>query len=378
MTTLGTFKSTRNLEYEVLQVLRSGRLTYGPVSASYEKEFASIHDCKDGIVSNSGTSALQVAIQAMAELYHWDAGSEIIVPSTTFVATVNAVIHCGFKPVLVDVDPDYYCIDPALIDDAITPRTCAIIPVHAFGHPADMKAICSIARQYNLKVIEDTCECMYVSTDDRTVGSWGDAAAFSTYAAHIISTGVGGMTTVREDEELAKIIRSLVNHGIDTKELPTGERVDASWIQRQFNFTRIGHSFRITEIEAAMGLLALQNLHINIDARQSNAAKLTDELCDIERIQLPAIRPQSDHSWMVYPIVALDENKHGIMAHLRGVGIECRDLLPLTTQPCYSFKPEDFPVSDKLNKNGFYIGCHQDFTQGDISKISEAIHEYFE
>ena len=150
MSTLGTFRNTKQIEEAVLSVLRSGRLTYGPVTAEYERRFASMHGCAYGVATNSGTSSLQVTLQAMKELYLWPDRSEVIIPSTTFVATANAVIHCRLTPVLVDVDPIDYCIDPGKIEEKITYRTKAIIPVHAFGLPAQMTAINEIAKRFRL------------------------------------------------------------------------------------------------------------------------------------------------------------------------------------------------------------------------------------
>lgn len=189
--TVGTFVATDEMRALVNQVLDSGRLSYGPLSRRFEKEFAHMHGCSYGVLSNSGTSSLHVALQAMKELYGWQDGDEVIVPALTFVATVNVVYHCRLTPVLVDVDGDFYDINPFLIEKAITPRTRCIIPVHPFGHPANMTRIIRIAKTHDLLVIEDSCESMYVEHQDKSVGSWGDVGCFSTYVAHII-TGGGG------------------------------------------------------------------------------------------------------------------------------------------------------------------------------------------
>jgi len=379
MTTLGTFHSTTEIEHSVLNVLRSGRLSYGPVSKEYEKKFADLHQCSQGISTNSGTSSLVVIIQAMKELYGWDDGDEIIVPSTTFVATVNAVLHCNLTPVLVDVEKDLYCIDVWLIEEKITDRTRAIIPVHAFGMPADMPMVAEIANSHNLKVIEDSCECMYVEFNGLSVGAWGDAAAFSTYAAHILVTGVGGMCTVRNNPELAVKIRSLVNHGIDIQDLPSGDVYEQSFLGRRFRFNSIGHSFRVTEIESAIGIEGLRNFYDVLSARQSNARMLSQLLSNVEELQLPSERMGTESSWMVYPVVVKNGSKHPLMIHLRKNGIESRDLLPLTNQPCYDFiDPAAYPVSQWLNHSGLYIGCHQDITEEEIIYTSEVIKNFYE
>lgn len=374
--TLGTFRATPRMRELVNQVLDSGRLSYGPLSGEFESRFALQHESKYAILSNSGTSALQVALQAMKELYGWEDGDEVLVPALTFVATVNVVLHCRMKPILVDVNPLDYAIEPGKIENHITERTRCIIPVHPFGQPANMWEIKKIADFYKLKILEDSCECMFVSTSGRSVGSWGDAAAFSTYVAHLITTGVGGITTT-SDEELSLRIRSLVNHGIDVSELPSSSHYDPSHLGRIFNFTSIGHSFRVSELEAALGIPQLEEWWINIERRQENAAYLTSRLCNYSGyFQLHCIRPGADHAFMVYPIVMWKEEKQGIMSYLKEHGIECRDMLPLTTQPCYTFNPEEYPVSDWINKHGFYVGCHQHLGKSEMSYLVETLIDY--
>lgn len=374
--TIGTFKATPRMRELVSQVLDSGRLSYGPLCGEFESRFALQHESKFGILSNSGTSSLQVALQAMKELYGWQDGDEVLVPALTFVATVNVVYHCRLKPVLVDVDPLDYSIKTILIEPKITERTRCIIPVHPFGQPADMFQINEIAGMYDLRIIEDACECMFVSTSGRSVGSWGDAAAFSTYVAHIITTGVGGITTT-SDEELGLRIRSLVNHGISVSELPSSSHYDPGHLARCFRFHSIGYSFRVSELEAALGIPQLEEWYINIGQRQENAAYLTKCLSPYtDYFQLPYIRPEADHAFMVYPLVLLGEEKQGIMSYLKEHGIECRDMLPLTTQPCYDFNPEEYPVSNWINKHGLYVGCHQHLGKSELDYLAETLIDY--
>ncbi len=198
----------------VQEALDAGRLSYGRFTAAFEEEFARLHGCRFAIFCNSGTSALQVALHALKEREGWADGDEVIVPALTFVATVNIVLQNRLTPVFVDIEPDYYAVDPALIEAKITPRTRAIIPVHLFGQPADLVAITTIARRHGLRILEDSCEAMFVHYRDRPVGAWGDAACFSTYVAHLIVTGVGGLMTTN-DGDLAVMMRSLINHGRD-------------------------------------------------------------------------------------------------------------------------------------------------------------------
>ena len=212
---VGTFTASDRAKQLVMEALDNNRLSYGPMMQRFEAEFARLHGSRFGIMSNSGTSALQLALQAMKELHGWADGDEVIVPAVTFVATANIVLHNRMTPVPVDVDQRYYELDPELIEPAINPRTRAIIPVHLFGHPADMARIVDVAHAHSLKIIEDSAETMFASCNGLRVGSLGDIGCFSTYVAHLLVTGVGGMNTTNEPDYAVKI-RSLLNHGRDS------------------------------------------------------------------------------------------------------------------------------------------------------------------
>jgi len=190
---LGDFAATDDMKRNVIQVLDSGRLSPGPFCADFERMFADFHRKTHAIMSNSGTSALVVALQALKEVEEWPDGSEVIVPAITFVATVNAVIHCGLKPVLVDVDPGDYTIDTSLIIEALTLKTKAIIPVHVFGLSVNMSVVQRVASDFNLKVIEDSCEALGATYAGERVGSIGDIGCFSFYISHHNPTAIGGM-----------------------------------------------------------------------------------------------------------------------------------------------------------------------------------------
>lgn len=373
---LGTFKTTPEMRGLINKVLDSGRLSYGPLCAEFETRFAHMHERGFGVLSNSGTSSLQVALQTLKEINGWKDGDEVIVPSLTFVATINVVYHCGLRPILVDVD-SYYCINPLLIERAITSKTRCIIPVHPFGQGADMPAISSIANRHNLKIIEDSCEAMFVKTGNAYVGSWGDIGCFSTYVAHLITGGIGGIA-ITSDADLALYMRSLVNHGIDLSELPAGDSYEPTFLSRNFRFSRIGHSFRITEMEAALLLPQLDTATRNIATRIHHAHLITNILNEHDgHLQLPKTRHGSGHSFMVYPIVLREDFKGPIMQFLRQHGIECRDMLPLTNQPCYNFKPFLYPVADFINQHGFYIGCHQDLDDEAFEHLASVFDDWF-
>lgn len=386
MVSVGTFEANEQMHDLVERVLESGRISYGPLSRELERRFAALHDCRFAVLSNSGTSSLQVALQALKELHGWQDGDEVLVPSVTFVATVNVVLHNRMKPVLVDVDPQYYDMAAGNVEQAITPDTRAMMPVHLFGQPANMTALAEVAERHRLMVIEDSCETMFVSHAGRKVGSWGDVGCFSMYVAHLLTAGVGGIATT-DDPELATRMRSLVNHGrdgiyisIDDDDGLEGACLHEV-IERRFNFESLGHSFRITELEAALALGQLDGWREMIEARQHNAAYLANGLKQLGRegyLRLPKTRQDSEHAWMMYPLVMLRENKWGACNYLEERGIETREMLRLTDQPCYDglWDSTNYPVAQWLNERGFYVGCHQGLNEADLDCIIEALHEY--
>lgn len=382
---VGTFQVTPAMRQAVLEVLDSGRISYGDKSREFEARFAQIHDARFAVISNSGTSSLHVALQAMKEIEGWQDGDEVIVPAVTFVASINVILHNGLKPVLVDVDPLYYELDPSLIEAAITSRTRAIMPVHLFGQPCDMQRITEIAAQHDLKILADSCECMFVNYRQRGTGYWSDIACYSTYVAHLLTTGIGGLS-ITDDPRYAAKMRSLVNHGRDgiylsiddDNGLSNGDLKEV--IARRFNFESIGHSYRITELEAALGLVQLDDYEVMIAKRQANAQYLIDHLYQFRSLmQLPAIRPYAAHAFMMFPIVLYIEDKEALTAYLESRGIETRAMLPLIHQPCYAglWNPDDYPVAEWIDKRGFYIGCHQNLIVDDLDYIIETFDRYF-
>lgn len=374
---LGSFEITRKMKEYVSQALNLGRLSYGPLSQEFESRFAALHGCKYGVLSNSGTSSLLVALQTLKELHGWQDGDIVIAPALTFVATINIILQCRLRPVLVDVEPDYYGIDINKLWDVSLVNLRCIIPVHTFGQPCLLNG-CLISP--NIKVIEDSCESMLVKHGGYSVGSWGDIGVFSTYIAHLLVTGVGGLS-ITNNPDYAQCMKSLVNHGIDLTELPTGEQYDPTWLARKFRFTRVGHSFRLTELEAALGLAQLDDLQAIIRKRQQNAAYLTEGLKPLEdRLQLPKVRANTESAWMMYCLVCRQEGiRDALCQHLERSGIGTRLALPLTNQPVYKglWDENDYPIAGWMNRNAFYIGCHQALTRSDLDFIIEKVGEFF-
>ncbi|MCM8788196.1 MAG: DegT/DnrJ/EryC1/StrS family aminotransferase [Candidatus Omnitrophica bacterium] len=367
------------------RILSSG-LSYGSMSKMFESRFADEHQCRFGIFCNSGTSALHIAIAALKETYGWKNGDEIIVPAITFIATSNMVLYNNLVPVFVDVDRKTYNINPELIEDKITSRTRAIIPVHLFGLPCDMTPILEIARKRHLRIIEDSCETMFASYKGRRVGSFGDIGCFSTYIAHFLVTGVGGLCTTN-NSRLAVILKSLMNHGRDSiyisidddnKNGPELFKV----VERRFRFIRLGHSFRATEFEAAIGLAQLEKKEYIVSKRRNNARYLTEGLKDLEEfLQLPFVPADREHNFMMYPIVLKKGNKNKIVRFLEENWIETRDMMPLLNQPVYmkifGNIQKNYPVAKWINDSGFYIGCHQYLETEHLDYVIERFHQFF-
>lgn len=382
----GTFKTTELMWTLVDEVLRSGRISYGEKSRQFEQEFAALHHSNFAILSNSGTSSLHVALHALKELHRWETGN-VIVPATTFVATANIVHHCGLVPVFVDVEPDTYNMDMDEVEKVVNKDTVAAIPVHLLGQPANMRRLHEVL-PLDVKIIEDSCESMFATHNHRKVGGIGNIGCFSTYAAHIIVTGVGGIATTSNPDYAAKM-RSLVNHGLTIENLnPNDNFSPRPMLNRRFMFDTYGYSYRITELEAALGLAQLATYEQMLAIRRRNARHLQAGITRINRdydnpISTYVVRPENESCFMMFPIVLNKQDgksvdKTPLMQWLNARQIETRDLLPILCQPIYSWlDPKRYPVSNWLVDSGFYVGCHQDLEPSDIDYVLQEIESYF-
>lgn len=377
----------------VNMALDSGRLSPGPFVQKFEKKFAEMHKQKYGIACNSGTSSLHVALEALKEKYSWDQNSEVLVPAITFIATSNAVMHAGMKPVFVDVDSRTYNIDTKLIEEKITENTVAIMPVHTFGQPCEMDSIVKIATKYGLKIVEDCAEAHFAVYKGRPVASFSNIAGSSTYVAHTITTGIGGVITT-DDTNLAEIARSLIAHGractcenciADNSKQVCKLRMQTE-MDRRFMMIRLGYSYRIGELEGALGVAQLENKDFIINTRKANAKILTDGLKDVEQyLQLPYYPEYVEHSFMMYPLVIKDDKaftRNEIVKYLEQNNIETRPMLPLLNQPIYKEIfgdiEKDYPVAQWINNNGFYVGCHHGLSKEELNMIIKTIHAFLE
>lgn len=341
------YASVSELEKKyVLDALDNERLSQGKYVSKFEKIFADMHEQKYGVMCNSGTTALHVALEILKETENWDENTEVIVPAITFIATSNSCIHAGLKPVFVDVDQYTYNMDPDQIEKHITENTKCIIPVHTFGQACEMDKIMEIAKKYKLKVLEDCAESHFAKYKGKTVGSFGDIAAFSTYVAHTITTGVGGVVTTN-NREYMEIARSLIAHGractcevclASDPNTVCPKRMQTE-IDRRFMFVRMGYSYRVGELEGALGLAQLERADEIMERRSENAEKLTTSLEKFEnKIQLPKHKEYIDHKYMMYPIVIKQNSgftRKEFVNYLEKNNIETRPMLPLLNQPIY-------------------------------------------
>lgn len=375
----------------VMDALDSGRLSQGKYVAKFEKDFAKLHGQNYGIMCNSGTSALHLALETLKEVEHWDEETEVLVPAITFIATSNACIHAGLKVRFVDVEPDTYNIDPKEIEKHITSNTKCIIPVHTFGMPCNMKKIMEIAYKHDLKVIEDCAEAHFAKVDGRTVGSFGDIAAFSTYVAHTITTGIGGVVCANKREYM-EILRSLVAHGractCERCVASDGNQVCPKRMQtdldKRFMFVRIGYSYRVGEIEGALGLAQLERKDEIMECRHRNAQYLIKGLEKYEcLIQLPRHPQNIEHTYMMFPVVVKKSSgiiRRDLVEYLEKQNIETRPMLSLLNQPIYKQIfgdiEKNYPVAQYINNNGFYIGCHHGLVTEELDYMIEKIGDY--
>lgn len=342
----------------VNQVLDSGWLSRKTFIPRFESALAKMHGAEHGVFLNSGTDALRISLLTLKEIYKWKDGDEVIIPGLTFVATANAVLQSGLKPVFADVQRATGNIEPNLIASRLTRSTRAILVVHLFGLPASMPAVMRIARSHRLKVIEDSCE----SIGTHRVA--GDMACFSFYVSHHVQCGVGGMI-VTNSAKYERLARSYMNHG----------RVDDG---SHFRFGRIGYSSRATEMEAALGMGALEGFAYKLQRRKWLAQLYINRLMFITGVNAPELR--YDHSWMFMPITLRTGNRDTLLKYLRIHGIESREAMPLVNQPCYKklYKKGSCPNAEFWTENGLLLPLHPLMDNKQVDYVCSTVRRFFE
>lgn len=331
----------------------------GKFIGEFERQFAAYCGVKEAISCNNGTSALHLALEALGI----GPGDEIIVPTLTYIATANAVRYCGATPVFVDSEPRTMNIDSAAIEEKITPQTRGIIPVHLYGHPADMGPILELARRRRLFVLEDAAESHGALYRGIKTGSLGTAATFSFFGNKIITTGEGGMITT-PDSELAQRMRLLRGQGMDP--------------QRRYWFQVIGHNFRMTNIEAAIGLAQLEKIDFHLEARQRVAQWYHEHLAPLaEFIEVPAVQDWAHHSYWIYTILLRDADqaqRDEMIRTMAAAGIETRPVFyPMHIMPPYLEPGASYPVAESCSRRGLSLPTHGLLTEEDIAYIASTL-----
>ena len=325
---------------------------------TFEAEFADYCGAKHGIGVANGTEALFLALKALGI----GAGDEVIVPANTFIATAAAVSHANATPVFVDVDPETYCIDPSKISAAITERTKAIMPVHLYGHPADMDAIMSIARANGLKVVEDCAQAHGTRYKGKQAGSIGDAAGFSFYPSKTLGAYGDAGIVLTNDDTVCENLKLLRDNGRTT------------WYEHEI----IGYNSRLDGIQAAILRVKMKYLDKWVEGRRSHAKQYGEMLSDVKGLTLPIQKPDAIHSYYVY--VVRVENRDEVMAKLKEKGCGCgiHYPVPLHLQPAYKDlggKVGDHPVSEAYAKQIMSIPMFPELTPEQVSEAAEIIRE---
>src|ERR1041384_2267960 len=347
----------------VVAALRRGEISgsFGESIPRFEEEFATYCGCKYGVAVSSGSTALHVAVAAAGS----GAGDEVLISSSTNIATALAVIHNQAIPVPVDSESLTWNLDLDLIEDLITEKTKAIIPVHLYGHPVDMDRLMEIARRHNLMVIEDCAESHGATCRGRMTGSFGDMACFSFYANKVITTGEGGMVTTN-DEQLAERLRLLRN---------------LAFTRPRFRHQELGFNFRMTGFQAAMGSAQFAKIDHIVSEKRRVAHTYNKFLRDLEGLQLPHEAEWARNVYWMYAVVVQPEfgiSRDELMKRLRQADIDSRTFFcPMNQQPCLQALP-DFravpcPVADSLWENGLYLPSTYSLSEQVLSQVADAI-----
>jgi perosamine synthetase len=348
----------------VRECIESGWISSeGSFIKEFEGKWAGYCGVEHGVSVANGTCALQVAVGAL-EL---ESGSEIILPSFTIISCVIAIIEAGCTPVLVDVEADTWNMNLDELEAKVTPRTRAIMPVHMFGHPVDMKRLMLIAQKYNLRVIEDAAEAHGAEVEGQRVGGIGDMGCFSFYANKIITTGEGGMV-ITNNGALAERLRSLRNLCFRS--------------DRRFLHSEIGHNYRLTNIQAALGVAQLDRIEAHIRQKRWMAENYHKRLADLP-IELPVERKWAKNVYWMYGLVLQDHvplDAIELARELRTRDVDTRPLFigmheqPILQQKGY-FVGETYPVTERLARRGLYLPSGLTLTEAQIRTVADAVRE---
>jgi perosamine synthetase len=337
----------------------------GKYIPAFEEKFAAECDCKYGIACCNGTVALHLALAALG----LEPGDEVILPTFTMIATINAVAYTGATPVLIDSEPYTWNMDVEQLADKITPKTKAVIPMHTYGHPVDMDPVMELADQHGLFVLEDAAEAHGAEYKGRRAGGLGHAGGFSFYANKIITTGEGGMITTN-DAKLADLTTNLRDHAFSS--------------ERHFWHKFVGFNYRMTNLQAAVGLAQVEQMDQFVENRRRNAALYTRLLDQIPGIVTPPEAEWAKNVFWMYSILVEDEfgmDRDQLRAYLARYGIETRTFfIPMHLQPIYyeAFKGQRYPVSEMLCQRGFYLPSASSLTTEQVPHIVDIVRQAYE
>ncbi len=333
----------------------TGQLAQGEQTALFERRFAELCQVKEAIAVSSGTAALHLALLA----HGIGPGDEVITTPFSMAATANTILLVGATPVFVDIEPDTYNIDPALVEAAITPRTKAIMPVHLYGNPSDMDRLAPLAEQHGLVLIEDACQAHAATIRGKAVGSFG-TGCFSFYATKNMTTGEGGMITTN-DPAIAERIRLLRSHGQ----------------QRRYHHITLGYNLRMTDFQAAIGVIQLEKLQAWTEQRIANAAFLTEHLR--EWVQTPVVRPGYRHVYHQYTIQVEGNRDAWIQALAEcGIGTAVHYPCPIHQQPFYQEQGfhVSLPIAENAARQILSLPVHPALSETDLATIAQEVIRY--
>lgn len=322
----------------------------------FETEFATFCDTKYAVAVSNGTVALHLSLVALGI----GEGDEVIMPDLSFIATVNSVLYARASPVFVDIDPYNLCIDPKLIEEKITPRTKAIMPVHLYGHPAEMKAINDLAEKYNLYVIEDAAEAHGSMIEGKKVGSWGDCGTFSFYGNKNLTTGEGGMITTN-DEALNKKLRHIRDHAMSKK--------------KRYWHDMVGYNYRMTNIQAALGCAQLERAEELLNKRKQLFSWYKEGLSDIKGVSLNRTEKWATNTfWLIcLELENADRVKRDrFMQLLKEEGVDSRPYFYAMSEMPYLDKANT-PISFNKSSQGLNLPSYFELEKSDIKIICDKV-----
>jgi dTDP-4-amino-4,6-dideoxygalactose transaminase len=348
------------LEHACLRALHRGDYVLGADVTLFEQEFARYCEVGHAIGVDSGTSAVELALRA----FDIGPGDEVITAANTFVATTFSIAHTGARPVLVDVEPDTYLLDPERVSTAITARTRAIVPVHLYGQCADMDAILSLAEQHGLAVVEDAAQAHGARYRGRVAGSLGHAAAFSFYPAKNLGAAGDGGAVVTNDEAVAERIRLLRNYGQQVK----------------YRSDSLGHNHRLDTLQAAILRVKLPHLDAWNDARRAHASRYQQSLANVA-LAPPSDRVGNEHVWHLYVVRVPDRD--GVRARLaeQGIGSGIHYPVPVHLQPAHAdleYRPGDFPITERVAGEILSLPMYPELPPDAPKRVAEALREALE